>query len=351
MIKGKILVFNISIDSSDTSLGFAISWLNKFSEFYEEIDVVTLHLGDTSNLNNNVNIHSVISKNSNKFVKFFQLRKIIKELVNSNDYKFCFSHMSALLILIGFTISNFREIRRFLWYTHKGPNTLVKKLLLYLGTKSTNHILTASKSSFPLKNEKVVSIGHAIDYKNFYTNRDGLNSRNFLIISRISKSKNIDSSIQGFLDSDCGKSQKILIIGGALTSEDRKYEKYLKEKYNHLENVKFQGPVQHSELIKFIENADFHINNTPIGFYDKSVLETLASGIINFYQNSAYDKNIHNKAVDYLKFNGTSGDLSRKINLISNLESDKLIKFIKFSQKKVKDESLETLHERIINTI
>ena len=38
MIKGKILVFNISIDSSDTSLGFAVSRLNKFSEFYEEID-------------------------------------------------------------------------------------------------------------------------------------------------------------------------------------------------------------------------------------------------------------------------------------------------------------------------
>ena len=44
----KILVLNIATDSKDTSLGFAISWLNEFSKNYLEVDVITLNKGDTS---------------------------------------------------------------------------------------------------------------------------------------------------------------------------------------------------------------------------------------------------------------------------------------------------------------
>ena len=42
----KILVLNIATDSKDTSLGFAISWLNEFSKNYQEVDVITLKKGD-----------------------------------------------------------------------------------------------------------------------------------------------------------------------------------------------------------------------------------------------------------------------------------------------------------------
>ena len=45
MIKDeKILILNIGTDSKDTSLGFAISWLNEFSKNYQEVDVITLNL-------------------------------------------------------------------------------------------------------------------------------------------------------------------------------------------------------------------------------------------------------------------------------------------------------------------
>ena len=63
MTKQKILIFNISTDSNNTSLGFAINWINKFSEYYDEIDVVTLNKGDTRLLNENVNIFSYESEN------------------------------------------------------------------------------------------------------------------------------------------------------------------------------------------------------------------------------------------------------------------------------------------------
>jgi hypothetical protein len=77
----------------------------------------------------------------------------------------------------------------------------------------------------------------------------------------------------------------------------------------------------------------------------------MASGIINFYNNSDYDRNVHPKYIEHLKFNSTESDLSKKINLVSNFGNDELLDLIKFSQKRVSEESLSNLHERILKVI
>ena len=37
----KVLVLNISTDSKNTSLGFAISWLNAFAKQFDEVHVIS----------------------------------------------------------------------------------------------------------------------------------------------------------------------------------------------------------------------------------------------------------------------------------------------------------------------
>ena len=349
MKKEKILIFNISTDSNNTSLGFAVNWINQLSEYYIEIDVVTLNKGATHMLNDNINVYSHDS--INKVTKFIEIRKTIKNLLNNNEYKFCLSHMTTSLTLVSSTIFKFNNLQSILWYTHKGPTTFIKKIVLYLGALFSDRIITASENSFPLRFKKVTSIGHAINYEDFYRSRSNLESKDFLILSRISRSKNIDESIQGFLNSVYGESQNITIVGGPLTKQDVEYESYLKDKYSVYSNIRFAGSIPHPNLSKYIDKTRFHINNTPKGFYDKSVLETLSGGIINFYMNSEYDKNIHPVYLNILKFDGTKDDLTKSINLISKLEEDLLLEIIQFSQEKVKDESLKTLHHRILKVI
>ena len=349
MKKEKILIFNISTDSNNTSLGFAVNWINQLSEYYIEIDVVTLNKGATHMLNDNINVYSHDS--INKVTKFIEIRKTIKNLLKNNEYKFCLSHMTTSLTLVSSTIFKFNNLQSILWYTHKGPTTFIKKIVLYLGALFSDRIITASENSFPLRFKKVTSIGHAINYEDFYRSRINTESKDFLILSRISRSKNIDESIQGFLNSVYGESQSITIVGGPLTKQDVEYESYLKNKYSVYSNIRFAGSIPHPNLSKYIDKTRFHINNTPKGFYDKSVLETLSGGIINFYMNSEYDKNIHPEYLNILKFNGTKDDLTKSINLISKLEKDLLLEIIKFSQEKVKDESLKTLHHRILKVI
>jgi len=349
MKKEKILIFNISTDSNNTSLGFAVNWINQLSEYYIEIDVVTLNKGATHMLNDNINVYSHDS--INKITKFIEIRKTIKNLLKNNEYKFCLSHMTTSLTLVSSTIFKFNNLQSILWYTHKGPTTFIKKIVLYLGALFSDRIITASENSFPLRFKKVTSIGHAINYEDFYRSRINTESKDFLILSRISRSKNIDESIQGFLNSVYGESQNITIVGGPLTKQDVEYESYLKDKYSVYSNIRFAGSIPHLNLSKYIDKTRFHINNTPMGFYDKSVLETLSGGIINFYMNSEYDKNIHPEYINILKFDGTKDDLTKSINLISKLEKDLLLEIIQFSQEKVKDESLKTLHDRILKVI
>ena len=72
----QILVLNIATDSKDTSLGFAISWLNEFSKNYQEVDVITLNKGDTSALNDNININELNKHKS----KLFTVSNIYKTI-------------------------------------------------------------------------------------------------------------------------------------------------------------------------------------------------------------------------------------------------------------------------------
>ena len=190
MKKEKILIFNISTDSNNTSLGFAVNWINQLSEYYIEIDVVTLNKGATHLLNDNINVYSHDSVNTNKITKFIALRKIIKNLLKDNEYRYCLSHMTTSLTLVSSSIFRFKNLQSILWYTHKGPTTFIKKIVLYLGALFSNSIITASENSFPLKFKKVTSIGHAINYEDFYRGRINTGSKNFLILSRLSQSKN-----------------------------------------------------------------------------------------------------------------------------------------------------------------
>ena len=346
----KILILNIATDSKDTSLGFAISWLNEFSKNYQEVDVITLKKGDASGLNDNINIYEV-NKNKSKLFAVSNFYKTINLLTKTNNYEYCFSHMSAIMMLASYPVLLIRKLKSIFWYTHAGPKNLFNKLVLFKATFFASKIITASENSFPLKSKKVTPIGHAIDYKTFYKKIDSFSKEDFAIVSRISKSKNIDESIEGFLNSNASESSSILIIGGPLTNEDKIYNEYLLNKYKNNNNVSFIGPVSHSELVSYLKNVSFHINNTDKGFYDKSVLETSANGIINFYKNADYDKNIPTKYQDVLKFDGSSNDLSNKISSIFRLEQNEFLEIIEHSQEEIRNESLDTLVNRITKVI
>ena len=351
----KVLVLNISTDSNNTSLGFAISWLNAFAKKFDEVHVISLSKGSDDELEKNVIVTSVDNE-LGRISKVINLFKIISKLTKSNKYEFCLSHMSSLMIIISSPILKIRKIKSIFWYTHKGPNDYLKKLFLLKASIYSNKIITASKNSFPYKKffnnkSKLHVIGHAIKFNEFYRKVNSFDGKNFVIISRISKSKKIDESISGFLNSQKGSSHKLSVIGGPLSSEDKIYFEKIKLKYASHENISFLGSMPHKNLINEISDFSFHINNTEKGFYDKSVLETMSYGLINFYSNSDYDELLPEEYKDKFKFDGTPESLSNKISDIGNLKKDEIIKIINFSQSKLEKQSVSNLVERVLTII
>ena len=214
-MKSRLLYLNLAIDSEDTSLGFAIGWLKEVSKIYDEIDVITLRKGTVPNLPDNVNIYG-LNSHKNKLSKYFYLHKTAKNLINTNKYEKCFSHMSPISLFVLTSQLKRKNIETTLWFTHPGPGFGIKKLILYITTKMTKNVITASSTSFPFMSEKVSIIGHAIDLSSFKNQKNNHQFKNFLILSRISRSKNLEVSIDAFLSSDF-KSEN-LDIGSLLIS-------------------------------------------------------------------------------------------------------------------------------------
>lgn len=350
MNNSRILLLNIAVDKSDVSLGFTSSWIKEFSYQYKFVDVITLNKNDLIELDN-VNVYGLSGKNSvGKIKKLINLRKIIRELTNLNKYDLVFSHMSPLLLIITKLFNTERSTLHVLWYTHPMPNSIIKKLVLYISLLISNKVVTASNTSFPIKSKKVLNIGHAIDYENFYLERDNVSISKFLILSRISKSKNLDFIIDEFLSSEFNQ-MPLDIIGDCLTPRDYKYKQFLVNKYSHNKNINFIGKVKHENLSSILSNYDVHFNATNEGFYDKSVLETMANGIINFYSNSDYSKHFSKEARDLLQFKLEKNSLSNKLNNFKKIDSKFLTTLIGELQKSVVSESLSSIVYRINSSV
>ena len=71
----KLLYFNLAVDENDTSLGFAIKWIEKISEEYEHVDVITLRKDSDTIFSNSVNIYGP-RKNSRRLYKYIYFYKI-----------------------------------------------------------------------------------------------------------------------------------------------------------------------------------------------------------------------------------------------------------------------------------
>ena len=343
----RLLILNLSIDSKNTSLAFTQDWVNSLSNKYDFIDVLTLRLGKEFTINENVTIHFV-NKHNEKKSKIFQLFKLVKlskSIVSQNDYSHCFAHMAPMQHLIIKPFLFRKKIKSTLWFTHSGPRFGLKWIILLLSSFLANNLVTASKNSFPFKIKKRQYIGHGINTKSFFNKRVNFRLKKIIVLSRISKSKNIDETLSSLLLADNFNNLIIDVVGGPLNEKDKVYLNYLNNKYSKYPNISFLGRKLHSELPELLKKYDININNAKEGFFDKSVLETVSAGLINLYRSSDFDFLYSIKFVKYLKFNNQN--LHQKINNLQKLDSEEVLLEINSSQNFANDHSLENITNKL----
>jgi len=337
----KLLYLNLAIDAKDTSLGFTSSWINEISKMYAEVDVVTLRLGEVPNFPPNINIYG--PKNKGRFYKYLYLFKTCLFLTKKNNYDRCFSHMSPNSLFVILFILKIRRIKSTLWFTHPGAKYGIKKFILFFVYKFVDQIVTASKSSFPYKSKKIAVIGHAVDLEMFYYNKN-IDLNRFLILSRISKSKNLEIAINAFLNSNFSD-KKLDIIGGPLNNDDVDYFTELKKQFSQYKNINFLDKIDYKKLPNVLKDYSVSFNSAGSGFFDKSVLETLSSGMLTFYKNSDFDELIGDYS-NFFKFID-SHDLEKKVNDLANFSKEELKNMSEIINMGLQNHSLRTLNSRI----
>ena len=95
----------------------------------------------------------------------------------------------------------------------------------------------------------------------------------------------------------------------------------------------------------------YHINATPEGFYDKSVLEAISNGLFNLYANKDYDKHFKKDMHFLTKFELNQRSLTEALNAVYEQEDKNILRIIEYSQLSVSNESIETIFERIVATV
>ncbi len=348
-MNNKLLILNLGVDSENTSLAFTQKWINEISLSFASVDVLTMKVGSNYQLNKNVNLHFINDLKTN-YTKIYQLKKLIKltrKLIRNNNYSHCFAHMAPMQHLIAKFYLLRKNIKTTLWFTHSGPKFGIKWLILWFSSLLANNVVTASKHSFPFKFKKVKCIGHGINYDIFFEERTTFQLKNISILSRVSKSKNIENTLDNIIKCKNFENMNIDVIGGTLNTDDEDYLNELLIKYKNFKNINFLGKQPHAKLPEILKKYDVNINNAQKGFFDKAVLETCAAGIINFYRSDDFDFLYSETFQNILNFD--ENNLFNKIDELDSFDKDEIITNIETAQKQSKNHSTSNVVENLIH--
>ncbi len=282
----KILIITQKVDMNDSSFGFFYDWLREFSKL-AQVTVLALEVGEY--VLPGVTVFSLgKDRGNNKLVWLFNLYRYTWKWRHSYDT--VFAHMSPLFVILPYPLFFLLRKRVVLWYVHRNVD-----LKLRIAEKLVSKVFTATKESFGIESKKVVYMGQAVDVDKFYSeNMEHLNDKKefrLITVGRITPIKNLDTMIEAVALVSKQIPIVVDIVGAPVTKGDIEYDERLKKMIvdnNHENRVRFVGSIANKDLPKLFTTANASINLCPTGGLDKTVLESMASGIPVLVSNTAF---------------------------------------------------------------
>jgi glycosyltransferase involved in cell wall biosynthesis len=329
----KLLILTQKVDKNDSVLGFFHSWLEKIAQRCDSLIVVALEVG-VFDLPANVRVLSLGKKKPKggsfgkiKYVVSFY-RYIWRERKN---YEIVFIHMNPEYAVLGGWLWWLFNKKVFLWYVHRQW-----QWWLGLGSFFCRKIFTVSPQTCPLKNNKVVSLGHGIDTAEFCCDLSAAGKTKFFIISvgRITRIKNLETLIEAgeILAKEYPMAIEIKLFGAPITADDQKYQEELNLliKNKRLANIIFfAGTVPYNKIKEIYCQSDLMINLAPSGGIDKAVLEAMSCSRPVLVANESFRPFFDDFAGKLIFKFQNSHDLAEKIKLLMINDNRELVLFLK----------------------
>jgi glycosyltransferase involved in cell wall biosynthesis len=264
----KLLIVTQKVDRTDPILGFFHRWVAEFARQSKNVSVIGQLVGEHE-FDKNVTVESLGKEQGKaRIVQVLHFWKLQWRL--RNQYDAVLVHMTPIWIVLGAPMWILLHKRMYLWYEARGTRWPLRIALRFV-----RKVFSASVHGMPLRTEKSIVVGHGID-PNFFASGGEREEHLLLTVGRITASKNLDVILQAF--EQLPKEYRLMIVGRAITGEDKKLLAYLQEQIEQKKlrsRVSIQSATQ-DVLQPLLQRATafVHASDTSL---DKAVLEAMSS--------------------------------------------------------------------------
>jgi glycosyltransferase involved in cell wall biosynthesis len=288
MTKRRLVVLNYAMDDKDPIFSHQLEAVRSLGKSFDETIVITSKKGDFEPIPK-TSVFSVSWKPGQPIRNVFKFYSIFIPIffqsVSKSQVVF-FSHMTEVQAsLVAPLIWLFRKTH-ILWYAHTS-----KSPFLIWCSYWVSNIVTSTVGSCPIRSNKIVVIGQAIDldiFQSIKTHKENLEC--LVHLGRFDPSKNIIELIA--TATDLRKSiprVSFTQIGNASCLEYSTLEKEITSQYASIDHIKFLPNVERRSIPNLLSNYGCFIHAF-IGSLDKALLEATALRIPVITKNIEYQK-------------------------------------------------------------
>jgi glycosyltransferase involved in cell wall biosynthesis len=345
-----LLVFNLAMDASHTSLGFTTHWTNALARRSEHVSVITMTAGELA-LEPNVTVHSLGKERGfsepRRLVEFYRL---VYRVLSEHRIDVCFAHMAPLFAALFAPVAKARRIPILLWYAGAGSRRM------RIAHALADRAVTATPASFNVSSDKLFVIGHGVDVDVFRPPEETPPDyeRTAITIGRLNRKKGIDEMLVALarVREEHGNDLRLEITGEALTDADRSYADGLRHRAETLgiaDAVTFAGRIPFPEVPSRYQRGSLFLHLSETHSMDKAILESMASGCVPISRNESFRELAQEHGLQSLVPDAgpeaLGGSMMRALGL-SPAERDRLVRRLRGIVER--EHSLDSLADKLM---
>ena len=281
-----MMIITQKVDTNDPVLGFFHRWIEEFAKHAERVEVLCLFLGAHA-LPPNVFVRSLgKEKGYSKLRQLARFWKYCARLTPQIDGVFV--HMNAVYVPLGWLFWKLHRKKIILWRNHPQGGVLAR-----IAYALADRILYTSPFAHAARHPRSQRMPAGIDTEFFRCDQRVVRKPNsILCLGRISPIKHLETVIEAArLLLKKNTSFTLSVIGSPTNPEDYAYEKNLRKNAWELVergNVVFSPGVPQQEVPRLYNSHEIFVNATPVGSYDKTVLEATACETLTTTSNVSF---------------------------------------------------------------
>jgi glycosyltransferase involved in cell wall biosynthesis len=343
----RVLMLTRLVDRDDPRVGFTHAWVKALAARVAQLDVICQERG-TVDLPSNVWLASAgKERGAGRTRQLLAFQRAIWPRMRWADV--ALGHMIPRYTLVAAPAALLFGVPMVQWYTHGHVD-----FELRLAHALVRRVVTASPESFRLPSQKVVVLGHGIDFEQFVPAEGKPPGRVVLSAGRLSPVKDLEALIDaaGLLLERPGFEDVTFLVAGEEPRESPGYRARLEARVAAQglgERFRLVGAISHSEVASFYRTGGVMVSLSRTGSLDKAVLEAMGCGLPTLVTGGVYAPLLGDDAPRLRAREGDPADVADKLaSLLARPPGERAALGLTLRARVMKEHSLERLMDKLV---